>query len=203
MAKRRRNGRSGRWEKRTFDLSPQSRWTAKPGNNIFVADRGTVQFEVPKDWILKPNENSICFYDGEEPDDNIRLEMSVISIPKMTEIDGRVVELRLRGRPLEDILEERVIAGDRRGLIKRSGVRRMRRDGIEAVWVEADFMDPTEKRLAHSRMCLARGFNVQPLITMEFWPEDRRLATRVWDDVLETLKLGEEIENPFRGPLPS
>ena len=65
------------------------------------------------------------------------------------------------------------------------------------VWFETDFIDPTEKRNAHSRACLARGRNVQTLISMAFWPEDHILANNVWNGVPESLKLGENVDNPF------
>ena len=54
-----------------------------------------------------------------------------------------------------------------------------------------DFEDPAGKRKAHSRACLARGGNVQAFITMEYWSEDRRIAAKVWNDMLESLKLAE------------
>ena len=189
MAKKRR-----RWEKQAFNLSEHSRWKAKPGNVIFVADRGAVQFEVPREWVMKPNDDAICFYDDENEDDaDIRLAVSVTHLSPWIDWSG----LRIA-----DMLEDVVIKDDKRGLTGRTPVTEIKRQGLEAVWAEGDFIDETEGRLAHSRMCIARCPTVQALITMEFWPEDRRRATRAWNDALETLKMGQVIENPFRGPLP-
>ena len=76
-----------RWEKREFNLSPAHRWQARKGNKIFVADRGAVQFEYPGDWVPSPGEHSFCFYDKPEPDDDIRLECSVIRMPPIKDDD--------------------------------------------------------------------------------------------------------------------
>ena len=66
------------------------------------------------------------------------------------------------------------------------------------LWLEMDFVDPVGKRKAHSRACLARGGNVQAFITMDYWPEDRRVAAEVWNNMLESLKLGDYLydDNP-------
>ena len=68
------------WKRRTFDLPDDHGWSAKPGNNIFVANRGAVLFEYPSGWVLKPDGNSICLYDREAPDDNMRLQVSVLRL---------------------------------------------------------------------------------------------------------------------------
>ncbi len=80
MAKRKK-----RWEKREMRLPKNHGWrTTRPGNKIFVADRGAVAFEYPHDWIISPSESgSIRFFDAPEPDDNIRLEVSVIRMPRV------------------------------------------------------------------------------------------------------------------------
>ena len=38
---------SKKWQKRRFNLSDKHRWKAKPGNKIFVINRGAVHFEHP------------------------------------------------------------------------------------------------------------------------------------------------------------
>jgi hypothetical protein len=50
-------------------------------------------------------------------------------------------------------------------------------------------------------MCLGRGSDIQPLITMEFWEDDRERCSPVWDDVLASLQLGVYIDDPTRGPV--
>ncbi|HVF27351.1 MAG TPA: hypothetical protein VM943_03850, partial [Pyrinomonadaceae bacterium] len=66
-------------------------------------------------------------------------------------------------------------------------------------WTEFCFQDLVENREAYSRVCIGIGNNVQCLITMDFWPEDRARATPVWDEALRTLKLGIYISDPTLG----
>src|SRR4051812_33266125 len=74
---------SPHWHKQTFklpanlDLGP----LAKPGYNVFIADRGAVGFCYPKDWIVRPGKSSIEFHDREPPDDDCVLQVSVHRLP--------------------------------------------------------------------------------------------------------------------------
>ena len=68
------------WHKRTIKLNKNISVKAKPGNNIFVANRGEVSFEYPGSWIVKPSDNSICFYDAQPPTDQCVLEFSVMHL---------------------------------------------------------------------------------------------------------------------------
>ncbi len=187
---------SKKWQMRKFNLSDKHRWKAKPGNKIFVINRGAVHFEHPGDWIAKPEGGSICLYDGVEPDDNIRLQVSVTQIgPNGLTFDwNRMPSLAYQ-------MEHAVLADDNRHRTRRGPMLKVQRQDLEYAWLEIDFIDPTERRTAHSRACLARGGNVQALITMEYWPEHHTIANNVWNDVLESLKLAVYVENPFRGPL--
>jgi hypothetical protein len=63
------------------------------------------------------------------------------------------------------------------------------------------FIDPLQQRDCRSRMCLGRGSGIQPLITMEFWEDDRERCSPIWDGVLESLQLGVYIDDPRRGPI--
>ena len=48
---------SKKWRKRSFNLSENHRWKAKPGNKVFVINRGAVHFEHPGHWVVKPEED--------------------------------------------------------------------------------------------------------------------------------------------------
>ena len=71
--------------KRSYGLPANHQWTARPGNKVFVADRGKAIFEVPGDWTISPNPDgggSIRFFDKpKEADADIRLEFSIIYPP--------------------------------------------------------------------------------------------------------------------------
>ena len=93
MAKRRRMNRQ------TFHLPERHRWKAKEGNQIFVANKGDVRFEFPEGWVFDRTSGgkgkSVRLYDGHPPNDNIRLEVSVIHVP----------DPRAFSAPLADVLD--------------------------------------------------------------------------------------------------
>jgi len=172
----------GTWQKRTIKLDknfPIPK-TAKPGNNIFVANRGEVSFEYPKDWIVKPSDQSICFYDAEPPADQCMLEFSILPL------DFAVDWSKL---PLEEMIRQAV--GAESGSCEPANIRTLRRGEIKIVWLEHEFMEPVEKRPAISRCGLASRADVMALITFNFWPEHRDEAETVWSGILETLRLAE------------
>ena len=176
-----------KWQQSSYGLPKNHQWKARPGNKIFVADRGKAQFEIPRDWVISPGESgSIRFFDKpDEAEADMRLEISVIHVPP---IDWS-------GLSLAKLLEDSAIEGDTRGLTNRGPFQERKRRDLEAVWLEVDFHDPGEDRLAHSRMCVARGPGVYTFITLDFWPEDAPRAQGVWECVMDTLKLGGETLN--------
>ena len=168
------------WERRTYRMPENHTWSAAPGNKIFVADRGAMQFEYPKDWVVSPGDSgSIRFFDQEEADADIRLEISLIYVPP---IDWS-------GLSLTRLIDDVALSEDPRGLTERDRFHEMRRATLEAAWLKVSFTDPGENRKAHSHICLARGPAAYSFITMDYWPEDARRARKVWNTVLNTLKL--------------
>lgn len=178
-----------KWNKQVLKLKENHGWKAKPGYKIFVADRGAVRFDIPQDWVMTPESDSIKFHDRTPPDDDCLLQVSMIRLPPG--IDWSTL-------PLPYLLQEAVIKDDPRGIISQGEIVQVQRPDLEMAWVETRFIDPVEKREACSRSCLARGSNIQPLITMDFWLDDTEKFTPVWDEVLRTLVLGDYIEDPTR-----
>ena len=170
-----------KWKKQKHQLAPDHQWTAAPGNKVFVADAGAMQFEVPRKWHLSQGESgSIRFFDRKrEEDADIRLEVTLIYAP----------DIDWSGLPLPVLIERTALSGDSRGITSRGPYQELRRATLEAAWLEVDFTDPTENRPAHSRIALARGPGAYALITFDFWTEDGDRARPVWDSVLASLKL--------------
>ena len=166
------------WHKRTIKLEKNISIKAKPGNNVFVANRGDVSFEYPSSWIVKPSDTSICFYDAEPPADQCVLEFSIMHL------DLRVDWAKL---PLDQMLCSAM--GNEAGPRDLGSVHRLARNDLKLVWLEYDFLDPVEKRTALSRCALALRADVLPLMTFSFWPEDGPKWGPVWNDLLETLRL--------------
>jgi hypothetical protein len=72
---------------------------------------------------------------------------------------------------------------------------------MEIAWRETRFVDKNEQREAISRSCVARGSDLQPLITFDFWVDDAPRLYAVWDELLRSLRLGDYVEDPTRGPI--
>ena len=154
--------------------------SARPGNNVFVANRGDVSFEYPGSWIVKPSETSICFYDAQPPADECVLEFSII--PVNFDVDlGNSPLAEMLCRAMEEEAGPRDVAS----------VQTLRRGDLKIAWLEYEFTDPLEKRLALARCALAQRAEIVPLITFSFWPEHKLKWEPVWRDLLETLRLAE------------
>ena len=93
--------------------------------------------------------------------------------------------------PLDGLLQDVALSGSERAYTGQGPFRNVRRPSLEAAWLEVDFIDPEEDRLAHSRICMARGPGIYSFITLDFWPEDAGRAHKVWNGVIDTLKLDE------------
>lgn len=178
MAKKKKR----KWQQATHRMSEDHQWTAAPGNKIFVADAGAMQFEIPHDWVIKPGEGgSIRFFDKEdEVAADMRLEVSLFYVPSTVDWSGL---------PLVQLIEDSALSGSARGYTDRGPFHEWRRATLEAAWLQVDFIDPVEDRLANSRICMARGPAAHALITLDFWPEHVARARKVWDAALSSLKL--------------
>jgi hypothetical protein len=179
------------WRKETLKLKDKHGWQAKPGYKIFVVDQGALRFDIPQDWIVDLATNSFKFYDRQPPNDNCALEISLIRLPP---IDWS-------GLPLSQLILQSTAAEDSCGRIREADVRNVDRPDMELVWAETTYIDPGQQRKAHSRICLARGSNLQVLITLAFWADDAYGLSVVWDEILRSLRLGLLVKDPTRGPI--
>ena len=177
------------WIKEELTLRDDHTWRAKPGCKIFVADRGVLRLDYPEDWVVIPSKNSINFHDRQPPDDDIHMEVSIMRLPPVD----------WSGLPLRSLIPA-AIQGDERDIRSRGEIKEARNGDVEIAWIESTFMDHQQgDREAKTRLCLARSGNIQPIITMEYWLEDKERATKAWDDALESLELGMHIEDPTKG----
>jgi hypothetical protein len=183
-----------KWTRRTYKFDGKldnfGKWKCKPGNVIFVAGRGDVQFEVPREWIIKPTETlSVRFYDKEPPADDCVIELSVNRLP-IEEVDWTGLPLTsLLAEATKDSTFETMWQGD---------VQQIKRGDLEIAWFENHHVDPVEHREAIGLALLARRANVIPFITFDYWPEDAKRCGKVWRDLLDSLKVATEVKNPRR-----
>jgi hypothetical protein len=177
------------WTRYTRKMRRDHGWTSLPGHKIFVADAGAVRFDYPQSWVVVPDDDSVKLHDQPPPDDNCRLAVSFMRLPPFD----------FSGLKLSTLVEG-AHGGDKRPVHSYGPIREGRRGDLEWAWREVGFVDPAEKREARSRLCIARRKSIQALITFDFWSDDLAVFTGVWDNVLETLRLAEYIEDPTRGP---
>jgi hypothetical protein len=177
-----------RWGKQTLKLKENHTWKAPPGYNVFVADRGAVRFNFPHGWVVVPASGCIELYDRQPPNDNCRLAVSYLRLPP---IDWS-------GLPLAQLIAT-VVGGDHRKILEQEEVITVPRPDVEVAWTEIRFMDPQEHREALSRIAIARGRNLQALITCDFWVEDAARLWPIWDEVMRSVELGRYVDDPTKG----
>lgn len=169
-------------------LKDNHTWAAPKGYKILVIERGLVSFNFPEKWLLKQID-PVEIHDADPPNDNARLMVSFWRLPK---------DVDWSGLPLAPMLMDATKDSDLE-ILARGEVIRSARTDIEIVWTEHRFLDPVEKREAYSRIAVARGFNVQALITFDFWVDHAEKLAPVWSEVLGSLQLGREIADPTKG----
>lgn len=91
------------------------------------------------------------------------------------------------------------VSDSSRNILARGDIVRVQREDIEMAWIETRFMDPLEHREALSRLSIARGSNLQALITFDFWMEDKAHFAPVWDEVMRSVELGRYVDAPSVG----
>ena len=197
------------WRKEVFNLPENHGWTARPGNKVFIADRGALRFEIPQEWVVAPGRKSVKLSDAKPPNDNMSLEVSVIYVG-----GGLGPPIDWSALPLSEVIKN-VTNEETTGRPGRAGRKRKPRDSakvsppltikmgnLEMAWVETEFIDPGEKRPAFCRTAITRDpeASIHAILTFSFWPEDAERAKAIWNDVLGTLKMGEYYDSPLRGP---
>jgi hypothetical protein len=192
-----------RWERREFNLPDNHGWTAKPGNRVFVANQGAVRFEVPNTWTIDmpKGSKSFQFFDGKPPNDDIRLDVRVMYLAaSRPDVDWSQLQ-PWEEPPIADWLKKN-IADDEREPTRVGNPLTIRVGDTTIVWAEMDFIDPVEKRPAHTRLCYAMKASAALLaiIAMDYWDDHSGRAKAAWSDILGTLKVGDYMESPFNGP---
>jgi hypothetical protein len=175
-----------RFERETLKLKEGHTWRCKPGYKICVLGEGALRLDLPGEWVMKIQESSVQFYDLEPPDDNCRLEVSLL---RHSQIDwtglplDRLIQGCAREKPDDEIAE----------------IDRQSRPGVELVWVEKALTDPQEARPARTRIALVRGTNAHVVITFDFWAADAERFAPVWNEVMGSIDLGLFVDDPTMG----
>jgi len=159
-------------------------WQAPPGHVVAAIDRGAVRFNVPESWVFVPGPDVLTIHDAHPPDDNCRLGASYLKLPSGVDWAGLPLEGQLSAAMAAD--SERVLRGQ---------PVRVERAGFEIAWAEYHFEDPNEHRPARSRVAVARGSDIQALITLDYWQEHAERMDTVWSEVIRSLELGRYVDD--------
>lgn len=182
--------KSKKWKKQTLRLNKAHSWKAPAGYKIVVLDRGAVQFNVPEDWIVVDSQPFVM-HDADPPDDEARLSVSFWRLPPGVDWTALPLDAMLMNGMNESKLD----------VLEQGPLQRAEREDLELVWSEHRFLDEAEQREAYSRMALARGWDVQTFLTLDFWVDDAPRLLAMWDELLRSLQLGQTIEDPTRGKM--
>ncbi len=175
---------------KTLHLQDNHSWNAPDGYKIAVLDRGAVSFNFPESWHLVKME-PFELNDDLPPNDDARISVSFWRLPPGVDWTGL---------PLAPMLVQSThIDKSERKILERSSIVTVERDDIELMWTEYRFIDPVEKREAYTRIAIGRGFDVQVLITSDYWVDDAQRLRPIWLEVMRSLQLGRTIQDPTKG----
>jgi hypothetical protein len=168
---------------------PRDIWKARSGYRILVIERGAVRFDFPTDWSAGLDGKYVRLVDREPPDDRCGLMVSC-----------RQVSETMSGFPVRHLLREVTAEeGADRPILDRGPVVGFFRPPLEAAWRQMHFLDPIQHRPACTRVCIARGGRTLATIVFDFWPEDEVRLHEMWATFLETLAVGDYIEDAVTG----
>jgi hypothetical protein len=171
-----------------FKLKDNHTWKSKPGFSICVLDRGVVRFDYPSSWTVEPDEGAVHLHDMPPSVESCDLGVSIFRMP----------EAFVRELSLDETLRETL--GSERKVYQQSEIRHIERGDLEIAWLEQRYTDAEYKRDARFRVALARG-PALCLISMNYWSSRAAGLERVWEEVLRTLVMGMQVEDPTKGPV--
>jgi hypothetical protein len=176
---------------KTYLVEPESipRWQAKPGCRILVMGGGAVRFDFPKDWLACADSKIVHIIDREPPADRCSLMAS-----------WRHLSMPMAGVRMEHLLQQVTVqSSDSRPIVQRGGVISFSRHPLDAAWRQMHFLDERRGGEACTRVCLARGGRTLATIVLDFWLEDELRVHSVWTTMMETLAVGDYIDDPITG----
>ncbi len=172
------------FERTTLKLKDGHTWKCSPGYKICVLAEGALRFDVPREWVYEPSEASVKVYDATPPDDNCRLEVSLL---RHSQIDWS-------GLDLDGLIRNST------GAKADADIRRQQRPGVEIAWTESSSVENGKE--ACSRIAIVRGVNAHAVLTLDFWATDADRLAPVWDEIMRSIDLGLKVQDPTVGVRP-
>lgn len=177
-SKKRRNDKE-------IPLAKDHKWKCTPGYMLIVADGGVVRFEAPSGWyndFWEPGDvpPSIRVCDGNPPDDDCRIVLSVTRFPFM-DIDSRPIS-RLHPKLAEPQAHH------------------IRRPGYKLAWAILDPMpDKNNGRSITTFVLYGLAPGIQCILSMAIWEEDYEKRLPLWLHVVETFDMANHVTDISTG----
>jgi hypothetical protein len=148
-----------------------------------------VRFDFPKDWLAGLDSKYVRIVDREPPNDRCSLLASC-----------RTISPAIAGFPIRELLQEVTNEDNGERRIGEWGpIITLVRHPLEAAWRQMCFLDPYQRQDARTRVCIARGGRTLATIAFDFWAKDEVLFHEMWTTFLETLAVGDYIDDPTTG----
>jgi len=176
------------WQSSTVPLPAHHKWKCSPGHNLLIADRGAVRFEYPTGWHVRPGkEGQLQVHDVPPPDDECRIQLSIIRTPGVRARDLADLPLvELLRRSLEDGPKEKHSPG----WTRLSDVSTIERPGLQIAWAESSWLDREHgDRKVLCRQLVARGPGMHPFVTFDYYEERAEQFRPVWLHMVQTFKV--------------
>ena len=181
-----------RWQQGRFKMKPDHRWKAKPGHQIFIAQRGAIRLDIPRAWVVIPDKTSYKMCDRQPPDDECTLEVSYMVLPNVDLTDLTV------GMMLRDVTDSQ----HQKTETWRGEIVEEKRGEMELAQLATRWIDPSQNREACSHIAVARRRGIQALLTYDYWLDDAKQFGPVWLTVMESLRVAEWV-TPDGRPAPA
>src|SRR6185437_279934 len=162
-------------------------WRCKPGNKLFVADRGAVAFEIPHDWVIKHDaKQGLTMHDQAPPDDQARISLTIFRLPPVQGGWGKLS------------LEQMMIDCEKGRGKKKKGhkppakmeMHIEHRPELDLVWAEKGIWpDPENGKPIRCRQLMARARLVQILITFDVYENVTAKFEPAWENLLRSIQV--------------
>jgi hypothetical protein len=177
-------------EPETFRLAADHAWRTAPGHKILVLAGGAVRLDYPESWVVDASDDWVKLHNRAPPEDECALGVSFHRWP----LAGAALTVAT--------LVREALECDERAFFRLDPLVEESRPDIALAWGEGRFIDPRVGREACARLCLARGAEIQALLTFDFWLSDLARCQAQWIAFLASLRLGQWVADPRRGPSP-
>src|SRR3954453_1801947 len=176
--------------KTTIPMPAGHGWKCKPGNNLFIAERGAAAFEIPSDWIIRHDgKQTVSIHDLAPPKDSCRIALTIFHLPP---VKGGWGALKL-----DDMYRQiSTMESPKKKRKKQSKpsppleIHSEHRPDLELVWADkGNWPDPENGKPIHCRQLLARARLVQVLITFDAYKDVEEKFEPAWKDLLRTLRV--------------